>query len=97
MSKIKEIVDGHINELKSKVGLVDTNKEEIFKVRAKICNSCPLKTSNTCSTRKWINPNTMDVSNVSKSGYVKGCGCRLSAKQKSPSSKMSCWFLGRGI
>lgn len=94
MSKLKEIIDGHINELKSKIGIVDQEKEKIFEIRKKICINCPLKSGNTCSTSKYINPKTLDVSTLPKVGYIRGCGCRLSAKQKSPSSECPAGFWG---
>jgi hypothetical protein len=33
-----------------------------------------------CDHDKWINPETEDVLLFPKDGYVRGCGCRLSAK-----------------
>lgn len=94
MSKLKEILDGHVNELKSKIGIENQKQQEIFDIRTSICNSCPLKSGNTCNTKKFINPETFEVSLVKKEGFVKGCGCRLSAKQKSPSSKCPAGFWG---
>ncbi|MCB1711373.1 MAG: hypothetical protein KDH96_02475 [Candidatus Riesia sp.] len=94
MSKIKEILDGHINELKSKIGLSDLKFDDVFKAREAICNSCPLKNGNTCNPRLFINPETMDVVSTPQEGFVKGCGCRLSAKQKSPSSSCPANFWG---
>ena len=33
-----------------------------------------------CNSKLWLNPETNDVSREKKDGYVKGCGCRISAK-----------------
>ena len=94
MSKLREIIEGHINELKDKVNLLDVKSEEIFKIRENICNSCPLKNGNSCNSRAYINPKTMEVIDTPATGYVKGCGCRLSAKQKSPTSECPAGFWG---
>lgn len=87
MSKLKEIIDGHVNELKSLVGVEDVEDSKVFDKRAIICSSCPLKTGNTCNPKKYLNPQTMEVSERPRRGFYKGCGCRLSAKQKSKNSK----------
>lgn len=89
-----EIIGGHFNELRSKLGLADQNEEYVFAVREEICNACPLKNGNNCDTQKWINPQTMDVVNAPKEGFIKGCGCRLSAKQKSKASLCPAGFWG---
>ena len=92
--KRNEIVDGHLNELRSKVGLANENEALIFSMREKICNACPLKNGNNCDTQKWINPHTMEVSNTPIGGFIRGCGCRLSAKQKSKQSRCPADFWG---
>ena len=92
--KKDEIVNGHINELRSKMGLTNKVEELIFSIRKKICEKCPLKVNNTCNPKMWINPETLEVSNTSKENYVKGCGCRLNAKQKSKTSKCPANFWG---
>lgn len=95
MSILKEIVDGHVNEFFSNIGVKQNEeKEKIFKSRARICLNCPLKTGNTCNRSKYINPETLEVSTTSKEGFVQGCGCRLSAKQKSPGSSCPAGFWG---
>lgn len=91
MSLLKQIVEGHVNEF---FGVKDKEQKEVFDSRAKICVSCPLKTGNTCNRNKFINPQTLEVSNTRKAGFIQGCGCRLSAKQKSPSSKCPAGFWG---
>lgn len=92
--KINEILEGHINELKALAGVANPKKEEIFAKRAAICNNCPLKNGNNCNPRLFMDPETMDISTTRKPGYVKGCGCRLSAKQRSPSSECPAGFWG---
>ncbi|MDI1257358.1 MAG: hypothetical protein PSV16_14785 [Flavobacterium sp.] len=92
--KRNEIIDGHLNELRSKVGMADENAALIFAMREKICNACPLKNGNNCDTQRWINPETMETSNAPREGSIRGCGCRLSAKQKSKQSSCPAGFWG---
>jgi hypothetical protein len=92
--KSNEIVDGHFNELRSKVGLANDVEELIFSTREKICNQCPLKNGNSCDTQRWINPKTLEVATAPKDDFIRGCGCRLSAKQKSKQSRCPANFWG---
>lgn len=81
--EIQNIIQGHVNEL------FNIN-DDISRKRLKICYSCPLyskKLGGTCNSRLWLNVNTGDVSTVEKAGYVKGCGCRTSAKTRLPNAK----------
>lgn len=85
-NKIKEIVNGHINEL--------TNaEEELYRKRIKICEECPLFKQTVlgpvCNSSLYLNPETDDVSLVDLKDpkYFKGCGCRLNAKTRNPQSK----------
>lgn len=111
---LKQIIDGHINELRSVVGIEDKEKQKIFSIRQRICISCPLKKGNTCNPKLTVTDeletipfdNTMrlvyDKEHVNGKYYLtkdgkkvyKGCGCRLSAKQKSPSSACPAGFWG---
>src|SRR5690606_27618022 len=95
VSKIKEIVEGHANEFLANIG-IKQNKDvqKVFDSREAICNACPLKKGNTCDPTKYINPNTMEVRTTPAKGFFKGCGCRLSAKQRSQSSKCPAGFWG---
>ncbi|MEW7277031.1 hypothetical protein ABW636_00370 [Aquimarina sp. 2201CG1-2-11] len=88
------ILGGHINELRTVAGLATKNEMAIFALREKICHSCALKKGNTCNPRKWINSTTLEVSDTAKEGFVRGCGCRLSAKQKSKGSICPASFWG---
>lgn len=92
--KRNEIANGHFNEFRSKVGLADEGDEYIFSKRETICNACPLKNGNSCDTQRWIDPLTLEVSKMPKDGFIRGCGCRLSAKQKSKYSSCPAGFWG---
>lgn len=92
--KRNEIISGHFNELRSKLGMANQDEEIVFSVREEICNACPLKNGNNCNTQKWIHPQTLEVSNGPKDGFIRGCGCRLSAKQRSKYSLCPAGFWG---
>ena len=96
MSKLKEIINGHLNEVKVLVGTASEEKTQIYNSRAKVCSNCPLKSGNSCNTTLSINPITLEVAPTSekRSGFIKGCGCRLSAKQKSNNSSCPAGFWG---
>lgn len=94
MSKLKEIIEGHINEFRSIVGTENEVKQKIFDSRAAICLKCPLKLGNTCNKSKYINPKTLEVSDTKSINNIQGCGCRLSAKQRSESSECPAKFWG---
>lgn len=94
MSVIKQIIEGHVNEFKSAIGAENKEDSKVFASRARICLNCPLKNGNTCDRKKYINPETLEVSTSSKAGFVQGCGCRLSAKQKSKTTKCPAGFWG---
>ena len=49
-----------------------------------ICKKCPIFSPNDerCNSRLWLNPNTNEVSTISKPGFIRGCGCILSVKIK---------------
>ena len=81
--EVKDIIQGHINE-------VFNINEDISKNRLKICYRCPLysnKLGGICNSRLWLNRNTGDVSVIMKPGYIKGCGCRLRSKTRLPNAK----------
>lgn len=78
MSQIKNIVQGHINELLS----INT---DISVERLNICYQCPLyssKLGGICNNKLWLNIQTGDVSTIQKDGYKRGCGCRVKAKTR---------------
>jgi hypothetical protein len=113
-NKLKEIIDGHINELKSMTVGVNAQAGKIFRQRETICQKCPLKSGNRCDTSKVVTDNlktlafdstlkvVRDKDHLNGFYYVtesgerayRGCGCRLSAKQKSPDSVCPAGFWG---
>lgn len=80
---IFDIANGHVKEL------FNLN-EELSKNRLKICYSCPIyspKLGGVCSSKLYLNPNTGDVSEEPKDGYVRGCSCRLRSKTRIPEAR----------
>lgn len=73
---------------------MDINKtiediEEISKYRLNICYKCPIYSSKfggLCNNKIWLNPETGEVSLVSKIGFKRGCGCILNSKTKNINS-----------
>lgn len=53
--------------------LIFNNEEELAEYRKSICDKCPLNNNGICSTKREVNG-------------IKGCGCVLKAKQRSPKS-----------
>ncbi|MEP0264725.1 hypothetical protein [Dokdonia sp.] len=92
--KRKEILNGHMNELYALTGMANKSDASVFELRKKICDDCPLKKNNSCNSNLWIHPETMKTITASKEGFIRGCGCRLSAKQKSKYSKCPAGFWG---
>lgn len=77
---IKDIIDGHIKEIK------DENVD-LFNNRMSICKKCPLYKETTfgpiCNGSLYINKEDKEsISNVPRIGFTKGCGCRLNAKTR---------------
>ena len=76
---IKDIINGHLNELMNK-------EEELFKKRIVICEECPLykytPMGPICNNYLFLDPATNDYSKEEKEGYIRGCGCRLNAKTR---------------
>jgi hypothetical protein len=77
MINVGDIIKGHANEL---LGL----NKDMSKARLAICKECPLYKETLagaiCNNKLWYNPDTKDISSEKKDGYIRGCGCRLSAK-----------------
>jgi len=92
MNNFSAIIEGHFNELKS---LFIEDENIIFSSRENICNNCPMKSGNNCDSNKYINTRTKEIATYQKEGYIKGCGCRLSAKQKAKKSRCPAGFWGR--
>lgn len=79
---ILDIVNGHVKEI------LNLN-QDLSQNRLKICYSCPLYTTKLggmCNNKLWLNVNTGDVSMENKSGYKRGCGCRLLSKTRLPNA-----------
>lgn len=60
--------------------------------RLKICEKCKMVTIDStygpiCDSSRWMNPRTGEVSRLPKSGWIKGCGCKLRWKTKDPSAR----------
>ena len=75
---ILNIIEGHVNEFAN-------INNEISKNRLKICYKCPLYSrifGGICNNRLWMDADTGDVSVEERSGYIRGCGCRLLAKTR---------------
>lgn len=73
---MQNIIKGHVNEF---LGL----EKDLSEQRLKICYACPLYSSKfggICNRKLWLNPNTGDISSEEKTGYIRGCGCRIKAK-----------------
>ncbi len=59
--------------------------------RLKICATCPLVKNDpvygpVCDSSKWMNPQTGEISRLPKSGWIRGCACRLKWKSKNPTA-----------
>lgn len=57
---------------------------ELIESRLQICKDCPLYTKNSfgwdvCNPNLYFNPETSETSKKKKSGFVNGCGCKLSS------------------
>ena len=76
---IKDIIEGHVNELFDK-------HDKLSEERLSICRKCPLIKESSfgpiCDSNKWINPRTGEVSDTPKLNYKRGCACRLNAKTR---------------
>lgn len=75
--EIGNIIKGNVNRF---FGL----NKDISEERLKICKNCPLYQvrfgEEICNPKLYLNPETNDVSNEKKDGYIKGCGCLLRSK-----------------
>lgn len=73
---VKDIAEGHLNELLGK-------NKDVASERMEICKKCPLflnELGGRCNPRLYLDPTTEQISVSKKPGYFKGCGCRLKAK-----------------
>ena len=78
MSSLKDILKGHVEELRE-------GNQSIFETRMEVCKKCPLYKETMmgpiCNPSKYMNDQG-DVSTSPMTGYKKGCGCRLNAKTR---------------
>lgn len=63
--------------------------------RIKICEKCKLVKMDptygpVCDSSKWMNPRTGEISRIPKSGWIRGCGCKIRYKARNPSSRCVC-------
>ena len=80
---IKNILEGWANRVKDELNLLPDDKKQISENRLLICNSCPLRSGNSCSTSKeGIAVKTFKYNGQEriKGKVYSGCGCNLSAK-----------------
>ena len=58
--------------------------------RTNLCKKCPICDLDNwvCNAKLYLNPDTNDVSDEPKEGYIKGCGCLLN--RKIPNSSKHC-------
>lgn len=60
--------------------------------RLKICEKCKMVMIDStygpiCDSSKWMDPRTGEISRLPKSGWVRGCGCKLKWKTKDPNAR----------
>lgn len=82
LQQISQIVEGTFNNITNR-------KEDLFKERIAICNTCKLKIVDEifgimCNKRMWLNPITDETALIPLDGYVKGCGCVMESKTRVP-------------
>ena len=79
-TQLEQILVGWGNRIKAAFGALDPETKEMSRLRMLECNSCYMRTGNTCDPRKAMKNNiTGEV--------VRGCGCNISAKSMSPASQ----------
>lgn len=59
--------------------------------KLKICMSCGLMRQDPiygpkCDNNKYMNPTTGEISRIPHAGWVRGCGCNLKYRTKSPTA-----------
>ena len=61
--------------------------EEFVKKRLEICSKCAIVRNDPelgpqCDGRKWLNPETNEMSFFKKDGWIRGCSCYLKFKTR---------------
>ncbi len=91
VNKLKEILNGWTNLALDELDLLDEDIKQEGERRAEICNSCPMRTGNTCDPNKVLPAIKDFVYNSEprfKGKIYRGCGCPL--KPKVLSTKSQC-------
>ena len=85
LNQVGQIIDGWAKDIANK-------EQKLYDIRMPICKKCPLYTDDVvfhgkCDAKKYYNPNTNELSNLPKEGFINGCGCKLSAKTRLKEAK----------
>ena len=65
-----------------------------YEERVNICKASPLYKDlygGQCNPNLWLNPETNEVSNRYKDGFIKGCGCRILSKARNGHCTVGKW------
>lgn len=79
VSQLSQILSGWGNKIKDTFGMLDEETKELSRARLAHCDSCYMRTGNSCDPRKQMKNNITGE-------IAKGCGCNISAKSMSPHS-----------
>jgi hypothetical protein len=77
---IRDIIEGWANVVKDRFNQLDPDTKRLSEDRLLLCDSCDIRTGNTCDPRK-------KGEHVATGQLVGGCGCNISAKTLSTNSK----------
>lgn len=80
MSQIVNILEGWGNILRSTFGLLDEESQRLSAERLYHCDTCDMRTHNTCDTAKY-------GYHIKTGKRVHGCGCNIAAKTLSRGSE----------
>lgn len=80
VEQVKQIAEGWTNYAFGR-------EKELSESRMKICKECPLYTVKkgigaVCDSKKYYNPETRELSDLPKPGFIGGCSCKLEAKTR---------------
>lgn len=78
MLDVGKIIEGTINNLLNK-------EDDLYQERISICRKCKLIKQDKlfgeiCNPSLYMNPITLEISDVPKPGFQHGCGCVLRSK-----------------
>jgi len=79
-SVISQILFGWGNKIKDHFGVLDDETKEMSRLRLEKCHSCYMRTKGSCDPRK-------SMTNNQTGEKVRGCGCNISAKSMSRTSR----------